>query len=63
LPSKKIEEVSVDNILNRFKEKGFARGANREIIQRCESLLGLSLEEFVGLVLKGMKSISQDLGL
>jgi putative nucleotidyltransferase with HDIG domain len=63
LPSKKIEEISVDNILNRFKEKGFARGANREIIQQCESLLGLSLEEFVGLVLKGMKVVSRDLGL
>jgi uncharacterized protein len=63
LPSKKIEEVSVDNILNRFKEKGFARGANRETIKKCESLLGLSLEEFVSLVLKGMKSVSHDLGL
>ncbi|MDD5760725.1 MAG: phosphohydrolase, partial [Candidatus Pacebacteria bacterium] len=62
-PSRKIEELSVDNVLNRFKEKGFARGANREIIKQCETLLGLSLEEFVGLVLKGMKSVSQDLGL
>jgi uncharacterized protein len=63
LPSKKIEEINVDNVLNRFKEKGFARGANREIIKQCESLLGLSLEEFIDLVLKGMKSVSQDLGL
>jgi len=31
LPSKKIKDVTTDNILNRFKEKGFARGANREI--------------------------------
>jgi len=63
LPSKKIEEINVDNVLNRFKERGFARGANREIIKQCESLLGLSLEEFIDLVLKGMKSVSQDLGL
>lgn len=63
LPSKKIEEVNVDNIINRFKEKGFARGANREIIQKCETLLDLSLEEFIRLVLKGMKSVAQDLGL
>lgn len=63
LPSKKIEEVTTDNVLNRFREKGFARGANREIIKQCEILLGLSLEKFVDLVLKGMKSVSLDLGL
>jgi len=63
LPSKQIKNVATDNILNRFKEKGFAKGANREIIKQCESLLGLSLKEFVGLVLQGMKSIADDLGL
>jgi len=63
LPSKQIKNVATDNILNRFKEKGCAKGANREIIKQCESLLGLSLKEFVGLVLQGMKSIVDDLGL
>ena len=63
LPSKKIKDVTTDNILNRFKEKGFAKGANREIIKQCESLLGLSLEEFVDLVLQGMQKIDKNLGL
>jgi len=63
LPSKKIEKVTTDNILNRFKEKGFAKGANREIIKQCEALLDIPLKEFVGLVLQGMKSITDDLGL
>ncbi len=63
LPSKKIKEVTVDNVLNRFKEKGFAKGAKREIIKQCEPLLGLSLEGFVTIVLGGMQKISQELGL
>jgi putative nucleotidyltransferase with HDIG domain len=63
LPSKKIGDVTTDNILNRFKEKGFAKGANREIIQQCEPLLDLPLKQFVDLVLQGMKSIAGDLGL
>ena len=63
LPSKQIKDVTTDNILNRFKEKGFAKGANREIIQQCESLLKLSLEEFIGLVLQGMQKIDKKLGL
>jgi len=63
LPSKKIKEVTTDNVLNRFKEKGFARGANREIIKQCELLLGLSLQQFVSLVLQGMQSVADDIGL
>jgi len=63
LPSKKIKDLEVKNVLNRFKEKSFAKGANREIIKKCEEYLGLSLEEFIEIALKGMKKISDELGL
>lgn len=63
LPDKKIAAVNTENILNRFKEKGFARGANREIIAQCEELLDLSLSEFIEIVLKGMQSAAENLGL
>jgi putative nucleotidyltransferase with HDIG domain len=63
LPSRKIKDLVTDNILNRFKEKTFAKGANREIIRQCESLLDLSLKDFVDLVLHGMQKIDKNLGL
>jgi len=63
LPLKKIQVLTVENVLNRFKEKGFAKGAKREIIEQCETLLNLSLEQFVAIVLRGMQKISQELGL
>lgn len=62
LPSKKLEDVSVEFIMKRFHEKGFARGANREQIKKCEEL-GLTLEQFIGIALNAMKGISEDLGL
>jgi len=62
LPSKKIKDLTVENILNRFKEKSFARGANREAILAC-SEIGLSLEEFVKISLLAMQEIANDLGL
>ena len=62
-PSKKIADLTAENVLNRFKEKGFARGANREIIGRCEELLGLNLEQFVKIGLEAMKTINNELGL
>ncbi len=61
-PTKKLKDVTVDFVLNRFKEKRFAAGANREDIKSCESI-GLSLEQFVDLALEGMQSIDTELGL
>lgn len=62
LPEKKLANLTPENVLNRFKEKAFAKGANRETIAKCEDV-GLSLEEFVKIGLQAMQSISNDLGL
>jgi len=63
LPSKKIGDLKVENILNRFGEKAFAKGAKREIIKKSEEYLGISLEEFIKIVLEAMQKISNELGL
>lgn len=58
----KLARVDPDFVLNRYKEKGFARGANREQIASCEEL-GLTLDEFVSIGLEAMQGIANDLGL
>lgn len=63
LPSKRIKDLTVESVLNRFKEKAFARGADREIIQKCQEMLGLGLEDFVKISLEPMQGISEDIGL
>ncbi len=63
LPSKKIEELETENVLNRFSEPRFAAGVNREIIKKCQPYLGLTLEEFISIVLRSMQEISEELGL
>lgn len=62
LPSRKISDLSVSSVIRRFKEKSFAKGADREIIASC-SEMGLSLEEFVESGLRAMQEINQELGL
>lgn len=62
LPSKKINDLTVKNILNRFGEKSFARGAKREVILKC-SEISLSLEQFVEICLKAMQKINGQLNL
>jgi putative nucleotidyltransferase with HDIG domain len=61
-PSKSLGQVTTEFVLNRFKEKRFAAGADRDQIKTCTDL-GLELEEFVDIGLRAMQSISSELGL
>lgn len=63
LPDKKIANLTTESVLKRFKEKSFAKGADREAILLCESKLNIPLQEFVEITLKAMQTISDDLGL
>ncbi|MDN5348508.1 MAG: uncharacterized protein PWP65_2073 [Clostridia bacterium] len=61
-PEKKLAAIDVPFLLNRYHEKSFARGANRETIASC-SELGLTLEEFMQIGLEAMQGIAGELGL
>ncbi len=61
-PERKLAAIDVPFVLNRFKEKSFARGVSREQLQTC-SELGLTLEQFIELGLQAMQGISRELGL
>lgn len=61
-PEKKLEVIDVEFLKNRFKEKGFAKGADREQMKSCENI-GLTIEEFYTISLEAMKEISKEIGL
>lgn len=62
-PEKKLKSLETKNILNRFKEKSFAKGTRREDIVKCEDKLGINLEEYVNICLSSMQNIAEELGL
>lgn len=61
-PEKKLEFVTLKSLRKRFREKQFARGANREQILCCEEM-GVSLDEFLELSLDAMKGVASGIGL
>lgn len=63
LPSRKLADLTVENVLNRFKESHFAKGTRRDEIALCGEKLGIPLEEFVKITLEAMQGISGELGL
>jgi hypothetical protein len=62
MPSKKLADVKVETVAKKFKDKDFARGAERERILICEEI-GIPREKFFELALNGLKSIANDIGL
>ncbi len=62
-PSKKIAEVEVSSVTKKMKDKGFAAQVDREQMKKCEELLGIPLNEFVGITLEAMKPLADQLGL
>ncbi len=63
-PSKKIADVKIKSITKKWKDKAFARGVNRQDIEKGAQDLGVDLwTEHVPTVLKAMQEIAEDLGL
>jgi putative nucleotidyltransferase with HDIG domain len=61
-PARKLAAVKAKSVKKRYKEKAFARGADREIIAECEQA-GIPLAEFCELSLVSMQAIAEEIGL
>jgi putative nucleotidyltransferase with HDIG domain len=62
MPSKKLADVRVESVAKKFKDKDFARGAERERILVCEEI-GIPREKFFEVALSGLKVAASTIGL
>jgi len=62
VPSKKLSDVELKTLINKFKDKSFAKGCNRRRIALCADV-GIELNEFLKVSLNALKSIADTLGL
>ncbi|MCX6818613.1 MAG: HD domain-containing protein [Candidatus Aenigmarchaeota archaeon] len=62
MPSKRLADVSLDTLKEKFKSKDFARNCSREKILYCEKI-DLEKEKFFEIALNSLKNISDELGL
>lgn len=60
---KKLSSVDVDSVKKKWKAKEFARNVDRRRIEQCTEKLGITLDVFIEVVLKAMRSESDKLGL
>jgi len=62
MPSKKLAEVKAKSVQKKFKDKDFARGADRKRILFCEKI-GVPREKFFEIALDGLKNYAAEIGL
>ncbi|MCA9837439.1 MAG: HD domain-containing protein [Trueperaceae bacterium] len=62
-PDKNIANQELKSLKKKFKDKAFARGVNREDVQRGADELGIELWEHVAFVLAAMQANAEALGL
>ena len=62
IPTKKLKDVTLNTLLNKYKDNSFARGCDRKRINLCEDF-GLTHTDFLDISLQALISIDKDLGL
>jgi putative nucleotidyltransferase with HDIG domain len=62
-PSKSILDMEVKSVKKKWKQKGFAAGVNREVIEEGAGMLGIELDNIIEETIKGMQEAAEEIGL
>ena len=62
-PSKSVLDMEVSSVKKKWKDKRFAAGVNREVIEKGASMLGVDLWSLVADTIEGMKTVAAQIGL
>lgn len=62
-PSRSVLDMKVKSVTKKWKEKSFAAGANREVIQAGAEMLGRPLNEIIEGTIAGMRTVAGEIGL
>ncbi len=63
LPDKKLASVTPELVMTKFKQRNFAKDADKDTIMLCETKLGIPLSQFITITLTAMQSVAPQLGL
>jgi predicted hydrolase (HD superfamily) len=62
-PSKSVMDVQVKSVKNKWKDKRFAAGVDRSIIEKGATMLNVGLDELIDDTIKGMQEVAESIGL
>jgi len=62
-PSKSVGDLEVKSVMKKWKDKSFAAGVNRTVIEKGAEMLGVDLRQLVDDVILGMREVADRIGL
>ena len=62
-PSRSVLDLPVKSVLKKWKDKAFAAGVDRKVIEKGAALMEVPLEELIADTIEGMKTIAETIGL
>ncbi len=62
-PSRSIMDLTAKSVKKKWKQKGFAAGVKREVIEEGAQMLEMELTEIIEETIRGMQNVAEELGL
>ena len=62
-PSRSLMDLEASSVRKKWKDKRFAAGVNREVIEKGAEMLGMPLNDVIQNTILGMREIAGELGL
>jgi putative nucleotidyltransferase with HDIG domain len=62
-PSRSVLDMAPKSVKKKWKEKSFAAGVNRDVIEKGAALLGADLNQLIEDAIAGMREAAEEIGL
>ena len=62
-PSKSVMDLKTKSVLKKWKQKSFAAGADRGVIEKGAHMLGIEIDALISDVIMGMREVAREIGL
>jgi len=62
-PSKSLADLEAKSVMKKWKDKSFAAGVNRSVIEKGTAMLGVELRDLITDVITGMREVAEQIGL
>ncbi len=62
-PGRSLQDLTVKSVKKKWKDKAFARGVDRSVIEKGTAILDTPLEDLIGGVIESLKPVEREIGL
>jgi predicted hydrolase (HD superfamily) len=62
-PSRSVLDLPAKSVLKKWKDRSFAAGVNREVIEKGAGMLGMDLPTLTEATIEGMRAVAAEIGL